>query len=193
MAIYLLPSLLSRYQASHPGYSVRITVGNTSELLALVADGSADLVLVGSPAEHPDVLVTPFMHDRLVVIVAPDDLWANRTGVNLDELRARTFLTREPGSALHATVERLLGESMLSGDAVILLGETEAIKRSVEAGIGVALIQGIAVEREVAAGTLCSLRLNGGDDSRTYAYAYRRGQSLSAAARDFIALLNFER
>ena len=72
---------------------------------------------------------------------------------------------------------------------MILLGETEAIKRSVEAGLGVALIQGIAVEREVAAGNLCTLALRGADDTRTYAYARRAGRELSAAARGLVALL----
>lgn len=190
MATYLLPGLLRRYQADYPGHAVRISVGNTSELLALVAAERADVVLVGSPAEHPDVLVTPFLHDHLLVIVAPDDRWANRLDIEASELLQRTFLTREPGSALHATVERLLGIAALSSDSVILLGETEAIKRSVEAGIGVALIQGIAVQREVAAGSLRALRLSSGDDSRTYSYAHRRNYVFSAAARHFITLLH---
>jgi DNA-binding transcriptional LysR family regulator len=190
MAIYLLPKLLSQYQTQHPTHRVRITVGNTAELLLAVASETAELALVGSPAEHPDVIVTPFMHDHLVVIVAPDDAWADRAEIGLEELRGRILLTREPGSALHATVERLLGASILAGESVIQLGETEAIKRSVEAGLGVALIQGIAVEREVAAGNLRALRLTDGDDSRTYAYAQRRQHTLSSAAVDFIALLN---
>jgi DNA-binding transcriptional LysR family regulator len=128
------------------------------------------------------VEVEPFMHDRLVVIVAPDDPWAARASVDLAELPERTLLTREPGSALHATIERLLGSAALAGEEVILLGETEAIKRSVEAGLGVALVQTIAVEREVAAGTLRALAMGGGDDTRTYSVARARGRPLSAAA-----------
>ena len=139
--------------------------------------------------EHPDLVVTPFMHDHLVVIVAPNDDWADRAEVDLDAVRGRVLLTREPGSALHATVERLLGAAILAGESVIQLGETEAIKRSVEAGLGVALIQGIAIEREVTAGNLRALRLRGGDDSRTYAYAHRRQQRLSSAVESFIHLL----
>jgi DNA-binding transcriptional LysR family regulator len=73
---------------------------------------------------------------------------------------------------------------------VIQLGETEAIKRSVEAELGVALIQGIAVEREVAAGNLYALRLRGGDDSRTYAYAHRYHHTLSSAANNLVKLLH---
>jgi DNA-binding transcriptional LysR family regulator len=189
LAIYLLPGVLSRYQAQYPSHSVRISVGNTEQLLARVASEEIELALVGLPAEHPGIVVTPFMRDHLVVIVAPGDTWAKRADVGMEELRQRTLLTREPGSALRASVERLLGASFLSGDSVIQLGETEAIKRSVEAGLGVALIQGIAVEREVAAGNLCALRLRGGDDSRTYAYARRR-HPLSTAANNLVDLLN---
>lgn len=189
LAIYLLPDLLSRYQAHYPGHPVRISVGNTGQLLALVASEAAEVALVGSPAEHPGIVMTPFMRDHLVVIVAPGDPWAERADVELDELRQRIFLTREPGSALHASVERLLGAAHLASESVIQLGETEAIKRSVEAGLGVALIQGIAVEREVAAGHLYALRLRGGDDSRTYVYAHRQTQTLSSAARNLIDLL----
>jgi DNA-binding transcriptional LysR family regulator len=190
LAIYLLPGLLSRYQAHYPDHPVRISVGNTEQLLALVASEAVELALVGFPAEHPDIVATPFMHDHLVVIVAPDDAWAKRTEIELEALQQRVLLTREPGSALHASVERLLGASRLAGDLVIQLGETEAIKRCVEAGLGVALIQEIAVEREVAAGHLCALRLRGGDDRRTYVYARRRTHTLSSAANSLVNLLN---
>ena len=135
------------------------------------------------------MLATPFMNDRLVVIVAPGDEWAAREWVALAELGERVLLTREPGSALHAAVERLMGAGALTSDSVMILGETEAIKRSVEAGLGVALVQGIAVEREVAAGTLRALSLHGAEAGRTYAYARRAGRELSAAARDLVALL----
>jgi LysR family transcriptional regulator, low CO2-responsive transcriptional regulator len=193
LATYLLPGLLSRYRERYPKRLVRISVGNTAELLELVATDTVELALVGSPAEHPRVVARPFRHDRLVVIVAPDDDWAGRAEVEVGELRGRVLLTREPGSALHATVERLLGPATLAGDNVILLGETEAIKRSVEAGLGVALVQGIAVEREIAAGNLRALALRGADDTRTYAYAQRSGRELSAAAADLVALLSAER
>jgi DNA-binding transcriptional LysR family regulator len=126
----------------------------------------------------------------LVVIVAPADEWAARTEIEPMELLTRVFLTREPGSALHASVERLFGADALDVDNVILLGETEAIKRSVEAGLGVALVQGIAVKREVAAGTLCTLKLTGADDSRTYLTAWHVARKLPKAVDGMKTLLS---
>lgn len=189
LATYLLPELLSRYRALYPRYIVRISVGNTAELLDLLANDSIDLALVGSPAQHPDITVTSFMQDRLVVIVAPGDAWAGRGNVHIDELSSRVLLTREAGSALHATVGKLLGAEALASDNVILLGETEAIKRSVEAGLGVALIQRIAVEREIATGNLAALTLLGADDSRTYLIAQRKKREQSQTTQHLIDLL----
>ncbi len=192
IASYLLPDILRRYRDAHPDHLVRISVGNTAELLELVAGGAVELALVGSPVEHDGVEARPFRHDRLVVIVAPDDVWAGRGAVELSELRERALLTREPGSALHASVERLLGAAALASERTMLLGETEAIKRSVEAGLGVALVQAIAVEREVAAGTLVALTLLGGDATRQYNVAWRRGAALSGAGAALVGKLTKE-
>jgi DNA-binding transcriptional LysR family regulator len=192
LAVYLLPEVLRRYRTEHPDVLIRITTGNSADLLESVAQGQIELGLVGSPAVHWQAETTPFMHDRLVVIVSPDDVWAGRSSATLAEIGKRILLTREPGSALHTSVERLLGADVLGGDNVIVLGETEAIKRSVEAGLGVALIQGIAVRREVAAGTLWSLTLADGDDRRIYSYARQRGHPLSAAAQSLVSMIMSE-
>lgn len=190
LATYLLPGTLSQYRLLYPDDQVRLSVGNTGELLELLASGAIDVALVGSPAEHAEITTVPFMRDRLVVIVSADDLWAARQSATLDDLRQRLLLTREPGSALYTTIARLMGEGYLSSEGVMLLGETEAIKRSVELGLGVALIQSIAIERETAAGRLRALALAEADDSRTYLIAIRKRVSLNAAAERFISVLH---
>lgn len=190
LATYLLPQVLSLYRQQHPHYKVRLTVGNTTTLLSKTASGEIDLALVGSPAAHPDLEVTPFMQDRLVVIVGLHDPWANRSSIAIADLKERVFLTREPGSALYASVAQIVGEDMLNRDETILLGETEAIKRSVELGLGVALIQQIAIDREEQQQTLHAIRLSDGDDKRTYLVASRKQYRHLVAATDFMRILH---
>ena len=185
LASYLLPDLLRRYRDSYPEYSVHISVGNTAQLLDMIAESDIDIGLIGTPAEHSEVDVTPFMDDRLVGIIAADDICAKRQMVALSEIRLRTLLTREPGSALHAAVERLLGTQQNT----IVLAETEAIKRCVEAGVGVALVQRIAISREIAQGDLCALAIQDADTSRCYAYAMRHSWKANAAAQALVGLL----
>ncbi len=173
LAIYLLPDLLRQLRQGQPDIEIRLQVGNTSDLLLAVADRQVDLALVGSPAKHPQLRITPFMEDKLVVILNPDDPWRDRPGVSLADLKERTLITRESGSALHASVRELLGADHLSSSKVIILGETEAIKRSVEAGLGIALVQGIAVQREVRQGILHTIPLLDAPAERRYSVAQR--------------------
>ncbi len=189
LATYLLPGILSQYRALHSDYRVRLNIGNTAELLAMLAASEIDVALVGSPAEHPDVVVEPFMQDRLVVIVSPQDEWAAFPSVTLNAIAGRLLFTREPGSALYATVARLLGAERLLSPDTLLLGETEAIKRSVELGLGVALIQKIAVEREVQQGSLRAIPLAEADDARTYLVAFRKRYVPNEAVSAFVQVL----
>ncbi len=189
LATYVLPGILSRFRTYYVDYRVRLVVGNTAELLSKLSSGEIDIALVGSPAEHADITAKPFMNDQLVVIVSPQDEWAAFQSVTLDQISKRVLLTREPGSALYVTVARLFGEDPLTSVETILLGETEAIKRSVELGLGVALIQKIAIEREVLQGTLRTVALAGVDDTRTYLIAVRKRYMPNDAATAFMGLL----
>lgn len=189
VATYLLPDLWRRYQAAYPEHRVRITIGNTGELLTALTQEAVELALVGLPANAAGVQVVPFLHDRLVVIVPSADPWGERATILPQELQSRRLLVREPGSALQATVEQLLGPAVPGGAGTIVLGETEAIKRSVEAGLGVALVPEIAVAREVAAGSLRAVPLEGPAAHRTYAYVQLSRRRLSRAAADLVRML----
>ncbi len=189
LSIYLLPELLRRLRAEQPQFRMRLSFGTSAELLEQVASDTVDMALIGTQAVRPGIAMVPFLRDRLVVVVAPDDPWARRQRVSAADLRDRTLLTREVGSSLYTIVERHLGTAAMHSDEVIQFVETEAIKRGVESGLGVALIQRIAVEREIASGALQPLRFDG-DDQRTYAYAFREGRQLSSAAMGLIDLLD---
>jgi DNA-binding transcriptional LysR family regulator len=188
IATYVLPGLLREYRSRYPERKARITLGNTAQLLAQVDSGEVEVALVGTPAARPGIVITPFLDDRIVAIVSLQHA-RNQNELAVEELKDETLLVREPGSALHATVEQILGPIALSRDNVLQLGETEAIKRCVESGLGVALVQEIAVAEEVASGKLRVLNLEGVDDRRAYAYAHKANRPLSSAARDLIQLL----
>jgi len=179
LAIYLLPNLLDQLRQRQPDVEIRIQAGNTGDLLEAAANEQVELALVGSPAAHPQLEITPFMEDELVVIVPLVGPWAELSGVTLDDLRGRTLITRESGSALHASVREQLGADHLSSSQVIILEETEAIKRSVEAKLGIALIQGIAVQQELAQGILRQIPLSGAAIKRSYNIARKKNRELS--------------
>ena len=189
LATYILPDLLARLRWERPDVIVQITVGNTDQLLEAVLDTRVELALVGSPAAEDRLAIRPFHQDELVVIAPPDGPWQAEKSVTISRLQDQTLFVREPGSALQAAVQALLGQHNVQAGHLITLGNLEAIKRSVEAGLGVAIVPEIAVRREVEDGTLRALSLSGVQTERSFNYVYHRGRMLSPAARIFVELL----
>jgi DNA-binding transcriptional LysR family regulator len=189
LATYILPDLLARLRWEQPDVVVQITVGNTEQLIDAVLDQRVELALVGSPILDDRLAVHPFLRDELVVIAPPDRPWAGRTGIGLAELRTQTLLVREPGSALQASLHEILQSYGVEPEHTITLGNLEAIKRSVEAGLGVSIVPEIAVRREVQSGALHALAIAERLDERSFNYIYRHDRALSPPARIFAALV----
>lgn len=190
LATYVLPDLLARLRWEHPSIVVQVQVGNTEQLITAVLDLGVELALVGEPLHHPQLAIHSFLRDELVVIVPPDDGWAERPSVALHDLPSRTLLLREAGSALQASVAALLRDNSVDVPRSMTLGNLEAIKRSVEAGLGVSIVPELAVRREVRDDTLRALPLAGVQQQRTFNYVHRQDRPLSTAVQVFVALLH---
>ncbi|GAC1637478.1 MAG: LysR family transcriptional regulator [Herpetosiphon sp.] len=189
LATYILPDLLARLRWEQPAMTVTVTVGNTAQLTTALLAGEVELALVGSPLIDQRLSIEPLLTNELVAIVPPDDPLAAATTVDLADLADRSMLMREPGSALHAAVMALLAACSLQPRHTLILGNLEAIKRCVEAGIGVAVVPELSIRREAAAGSLVVLHLRGHRSERNFVFAYRKDQPLGPAARIFRALL----
>ncbi len=189
LATYVLPDLLARLRWEQPDVQVQVQVGNTEQLIAAVVDGRVELAMVGAPLSHSLLEIHAFLRDDLVVIVPPDDEWAGRRALQLGELQTRTLLLREEGSALQAAISDLLREHGVAPERTITLGNLEAIKRCVEAALGVSIVPELAVRRETRDNTLRALPLADVQMRRTFNYVYLRERELSPAARLFINLL----
>lgn len=189
LATYVLPDLLQRFGWEHPEFAVQISIGNTEQLLAHVLAGASELALVGSPLDHTHLTIIPFLSTNLVVIVSPDDEWADRSSIALRDLGTRRMLVREAGSALQAATTALLAAAQVQPQQPIVLGNLEAIKRSVEVGLGVALVPAMVVRREASAGRLHQLNVDERSTTRVYNVVHHRDRQTTAAARAFLALL----
>ena len=75
------------------------------------------------------------------------------------ELRDELLLAREHGSATRASVDAAFLQAEAPLPRTQVLGDTEAIKRAVSAGLGVAIVSGFSVELERRCGTLSVVRV----------------------------------
>jgi len=186
---YLVPELLAEYSRRHPHIALTLTVANTETIQGMLRDGRLDLALTEGFAEDPDLDAAVFAHDELVAIAPPGHPLLVGGPVPAARLLQQPLILREPGSGTRAVLERALAALGLTARPLMSLGSTEAIKRAVAAGLGLAVVSRLAVGLELETGRLALLPLSGLALHRPLHRLSRRGASESRAARAFRELL----
>lgn len=156
---YFAPGLVARLLRQFPQIEVTLRIGNRDAILALLAAGELDLVIMGRPPREPAVLADPLGPHPHVIIAAPDHPLADADPVLPGDLLAQTFLSREEGSGTRILMTRFLdriGEGATW--RAVEMGTNETIKQAVMAGLGIALISQHTVTEELRSGRLIVLR-----------------------------------
>ncbi|HEJ8430747.1 TPA: LysR family transcriptional regulator [Klebsiella oxytoca] len=143
--IHLLPPLLQKLHHEHPLLTVRVTVGNTLEVVRAIEENRLDLGLCTLPANGRSLAVMPVLEEEFVCIFSDgqDELPWSLTPEILQSLPLIAF---ESGSGTRDLID---GWFLADGWAiapVMQLGSIEAIKRMVRAGLGFSIVPRMAVE-----------------------------------------------
>ncbi len=172
---YRVGELLGGFVARHPRAAVELLVDNTHKVLERVLDFSLDLGCVEGPAARSGLEVLPWRDDVLCVCARPDHPLARRLRLRAEDFAGARWILREHGSATRAQVERELTR-LPPGSTVLELGNSEAIKQAVLAGLGIACLPRVAVRAELAADELVILPTPFLDLSRPLSLVLARGR-----------------
>jgi molybdate transport repressor ModE-like protein len=188
---YVLPSILQCFADRHPGVNVDIAIGSSSWVADRVGKREFSLGIAGE-VELPDgVRAEPFLDDELIGISAPGRVKLRRGKASVEELGRWTLLVREPGSSTRAVAERYLARAGYRPANRWELDSNEAIKRSVQAGLGVGFVSKLVVEDEIERGELVSFRIDGSEPMRRSIYLLLPDDRDSTPSeRAFIATLS---
>ena len=157
----VLPERIAAFRARAPETVVQLQVRNSRAVEELLASGQADVGVIGGALTNPSLSSERWAEDELVVIARPDHPLAGRRRVRAAELATETLLIREAGSATRATLEAAFLRAHVVTPQSQVLGDTEALKHAVVAGLGVAFVSEFSVRAELDAGRLCALRMHG--------------------------------
>jgi DNA-binding transcriptional LysR family regulator len=188
----LLPAHLGRFHAVHPGVALEVRIGNTDEITRLVAERALDFAFVGRSPSDPDLLAEPVFSDEIVAFVAPGDLLLREAPVTPAALSGFQFVLRERGSATRDLALRCLEQLGCTPGHVIELGSNEAVKRAVEARLGIGLLSTHAIEAERLAGLLEDLPLTPWQCERAFWLIRRRDRVLTRAEKAFLDLVGLQ-
>src|SRR3954453_4212759 len=187
---YVLPSILRCFADRHPRVDVDVVIGSSAWVAQRVAAREVQLGLAGELDLPDGITAEPFLDDEIVGIAAPGQGELRRGRAALSALAERTLLVREHGSSTRAVAERHLAKVGYRPAKRWELDSNEAIKRSVQAGLGVGFVSKLVVEDELERGDLVSFQVEGTDPMRRSVYLLRPdGREPTASENAFIQTL----
>jgi len=143
IAEYVLPGLLVKFREAFPDVQIRLRVANTDGIVGMV--------------DNQLLVIEHWQEDELVVLMPPNHELVAQESINAEELLAHPFIQREAGSGTRSVLARYLEREGLDENQLnqpFELGSTEAIKGSVLAGVGIAVVSRATVAKEVTLGLL---------------------------------------
>ncbi len=190
IATYWLPRRIAAFHTANPRVRLNVVIRNTREVETAVADGEVSIGLVEGPTQHPALVRTRLDYDQMVLVVA-----AGRAPVPIEplgrvDLRALSWVIREPGSGTRRVLEDLAAQQGLSLDDLNIFLElpgNEAVREAVESGAGATIISRHVVASAMASGTLVEIPLE--LPQREFALVRHRERHATLAQKALVAHL----
>lgn len=189
---YVLPAPLVTFLKLHPGIDASLELGSSDEILTRVLNRHFDLAFLAGNAAPPGLCVEPIRNDEILFLVNPDHPLSKNTGFEPRLLANEVFILRELGSATRKASEKILSSIQVNPAKIVTLGDTEAVKRAVMAGMGVTFLSKYTVELELQTGMLSAPDIPELKMTRQLYCIFPKDVHLSPAALAFLSHLKKE-
>ena len=186
---YLLPDVLVRFRARFPNVRTRVEVEPRDLLRSRLLAGHLDLGLSDDPDRHDGLTAEPLMVEQFACITPPNHPLAGRRDMTAAEFFAGPLVLRSATAGGASFVQRALRARGTTPKIALSLGSTEAVKRAVSAGLGVAVVPRLSIDLELAAGRLAAVELADFELSRPVHLLRRIGELPTKPQRAFHCLL----
>ena len=173
VSTYVLPDLLERFVAAHPRVEVSVRTGHSEDVVELVLRDEVQLGL-GRAIRHPELELRQFHTEDLVLVCAPDHPFTQLSSVTMAQVAAEKLIMFDRTSSYYEITQGAFLSAGVSLRGLMELDSIEAAKKMVERDLGVALLPGTAVAREIAGKTLRTVKMHDAPPMQNTIVAYRR-------------------
>ncbi len=185
---YLAVGIMAELMARQPGARVNLQVANTAAIVRKVVEFELDVGLIEGELQRPELELIPWRDDELVVFCAPEHALAGRRRLTDKDLLGATWIVREPGSGTRQTFDRAMHGLLPDLKLLLELQHTEAIKRAVEAGLGISCLSRVAMKEAFRRGSLVPLAVPHRDFTRRFYFALHRQKYRTEGIKQWLAL-----
>ena len=161
---YILPLLAARFRQLYPGIQIQIPSCGSDKVTLDLLDGDAHLGVVSREVSDPNLEIQEFFQDTIILIVPAQHRWARRTSIEPPELLEEPVIMREPTSGTRRVVLEELAKHDISLEDLnifLVLGNAEAIVRTVAAGYGVSFVSELSATYPLERGSVVKIPVEG--------------------------------
>lgn len=186
LAQYILPEMLARFTQTYPQVKIHVASGNTDQMEREVLADNLHLAFIEGTPTQPDLHYIPFLKDEIVLVCANKNPIPEI--ISKDRLRELGFVFREKGSGTYHIIKKHLAEIGIPIHQLqdqLILGSTEGIKEYLQYSDCFALLSIYSIRKELAAGSLKVVEIEGLNIERLF-YAIHRQGEIDPYAQSFL-------
>jgi DNA-binding transcriptional LysR family regulator len=186
-AIYFLPRVIEEFNSKYPNIRFRILDLSSTEGLESIARGEAEFGISILGATHPELTVTPLMHDPFMLICRRDHPLARKRRVRWSDLENHRLIgvSRESGNRI--VLENALAQANVRIGWFYEVNHLSTAFGLTESGMGASVLPLLASQKTHP--NIVTKALVKPTVTRTIGIVERRGGALSPAATRFRDLL----
>ncbi|MBM7624572.1 LysR family transcriptional regulator [Sporohalobacter salinus] len=187
---YLVPNIIQNFSQEFENIKLPFIIDNTSIIERMILDNEIDIGLVEGPIKSEDIIVKPFFDDKLYLVCSLKHKWANKKKINPKEIKTEELIMREEGSGTRAVIENNLYQANLEYNIKHVLNNIEAIKKTIEANMGISFLPKISIEEEIKQNKLVAKEIEGINFTRQFRIIYHKDKYRSPLFKEFINYLH---
>jgi DNA-binding transcriptional LysR family regulator len=158
LGIYLLPPYIKQFLDQIPSTpKISFTIEANPAIADRLERGQVDLAVMEWWDNRPGFTSRVWLRENLVFIVPPYHPWSSLKTLPKSYLENIEMLGGERGTGTGRILQQFFGDKLAQMRISMQLGSTEAVKRSVQAGLGVSIVLQQSVVAEVEAGSLVAI------------------------------------
>jgi DNA-binding transcriptional LysR family regulator len=190
IGIYILPLIVREFQKSDSFKEIPdIQIGNNLETIRKLENSEVDVALMEWWDKRSGFVAKAWGREEVVVIVPPNHPWRRKKRIKKENLFSQALIGGESATGTSRLLQDALGVSASSLKVSLTLGSTEAVKRAVMAGLGISVAMLSSVSKELAAGDLNVVRIEGMQLTKELYVVIPDHLPFSAPARQFSEFL----
>jgi DNA-binding transcriptional LysR family regulator len=184
---YIIPTMAVEFKRKFPEVTFEVIIKDTTTILEMILAHEIFCGIVGARLDSEKLEFVPFVRDELIM-VASKKLGLGQK-INLEQLADLPFLLREKGSGTRKCMEdhfKGAGINPTSLQTVATLGSTAAVKEAARQGLGVTILSKLAVENDLADGTLQQIKIKGLAMTRDFYLVHHKQRTMPSRYQAFL-------